>query len=54
MTDRLQVIDNKDIELQRRIDTISWRDFLMYGSVKIQVRDGKPVLVTIERTVKLD
>lgn len=54
MTDKLDIIDNKDIELQKRIDTISWRDFLMYGSVKIHVRDGRPVLVTIERTVKLD
>ena len=25
-----------------------------YGTVKIQVRQGKPVLVTIEETLKLD
>ena len=25
-----------------------------YGSVKIQIRDGKPTLLTLERTVKLD
>ena len=25
-----------------------------YGSVKVQIRDGKPTLITIERTVKID
>lgn len=27
---------------------------LDYGSVKIQIRNGKPVLVTVEKTTKLD
>lgn len=25
-----------------------------YGNVKVQIRNGKPTLLTIERTVKLD
>lgn len=52
--DKLDIINNKDVELQKRIDAISWKEFLRFGSVKIQIRDGRAVLVTIERTVKLD
>ncbi len=52
-TDRITLID-KDIELQKKVASINWREFLTYGSVKIQVRDGAAVLVTIERTVKMD
>jgi len=25
-----------------------------FGSVKVQIRDGKPTLLTIEKTIKLD
>ncbi len=33
---------------------IDWKQFLLFGSVKVQVRGGKATLVTVERTVKLD
>ena len=44
--------DTKDLELKRELEKIDWH--LDYGSVKIQIRNGKPTLVTIERTLRLD
>ena len=40
------------IELKKELEKITWP--VEYGSVKIQIRAGKPTLITIERTVKLD
>ena len=45
-----RVID--DLELKKELEKINWP--IQYGSVKIQLRQGKPTLITIERTVKLD
>jgi len=42
----------KDSKLKEQLETIDWP--LDYGSIKIQLRNGKPSLITIERTVKLD
>jgi len=42
----------KDTELKEQLEKIAWP--IEYGNVKIQIRQGKPTLVTIERTVKLD
>ncbi len=42
----------EDIELKKELEKIDWH--LEYGSVKIQIREGKPTLITIERTVRLD
>ena len=44
--------EQQDIELKIELEKIDWH--LKYGSVKIQIRNGKPTLITIERTVKLD
>lgn len=41
-----------DLELKKELGKINWP--IDYGSVKIQIRQGKPTLVTIEKTVKLD
>ena len=39
-------------ELKKQIEKI---DFTIdYGCVKITIRDGKPTLITIEKTVRLD
>ncbi len=43
---------DKDQELRKELEKIDWK--LDYGSVKIQIRQGKLTLITIERTVKLD
>lgn len=42
----------KDLKLKKELEKIDWN--LDYGSVKIQIRQSKPTLITIERTVKLD
>ena len=52
MPDRLEI--QKETELKTKVETIPWEKFIDFGSVKIQIRNGKPVLVTIEQTVKLD
>lgn len=41
-----------DSILKKQLEKIDFK--LDYGSVKIQIRNKKPTLVTIERTVKLD
>lgn len=50
MTNEIQ--SQQDLELKKELEKIDWN--LEYGSVKIQIRVGKPTLITIERTVKLD
>lgn len=42
----------EDLELKKELEKIDWP--IDYGSVKIQIRQGKVTLLTIERTVKLD
>ena len=37
------------VEQVRKID---WR--IKFGSIKVQIREGKPTLITIEETIKLD
>jgi len=44
--------NQQDLELKKELEKINWK--LDYGSVKIQIRNGKLSLLTIERTVKLD
>jgi len=51
MIDRVRIIDDK---LKQEIDKVDWSKFLLYGSVKVQIRQGKPVMITKEETVKLD
>jgi len=42
----------EDQRLKRELEKVNWN--LDYGSVKIQIRQGKPTLVTVERTIKLE
>jgi len=42
----------QDKELKQSLDKIDWP--IYYGNVRIQIREGKVTLVTIERTIKLD
>jgi len=44
------VTDTKDLELKKELEKIDWQKYLDYGSVRIQVRQGKKTLVAIERT----
>lgn len=41
-----------DKELCRQIRGITWKRFIPYGNVRIQVRDGEATLITLERTLK--
>ena len=41
-----------DLELKKELEKVKWP--IDYGIVRVQIRQGKPTLVTIERTVKLD
>jgi len=41
-----------DLELKKELEKVTWP--IEYGTVKVTLRAGKPTLVTIERTVKLD
>ena len=52
MTERLQIENQQDLELKKELEKIDWP--VDYGSVKVQLRNGKPTLVTVERTIKLD
>jgi len=52
MTDRLEIENQKDLELKKQLEKVDWP--IEYGIMRIQLRAGKPTLVTIERTIKLD
>ena len=52
MTEKPEIQNQQDVELRRELEKVDWK--LDYGSVKVQIRAGKPTLVTIERTIKLD
>jgi len=52
MIDRLEIQNTRDQELKKQLERVDWP--IDYGTVKIQVRQGKPTLVTVERTIKLD
>jgi len=41
-----------DIKLKEQLEKINWP--IAYGNVKIQLREGKPTLITIEQTIKMD
>jgi len=46
--------DKKEQELVNRVKTIDWSEYIDYGSVKVQVRQGKVAVVTVERTHRED
>ncbi len=51
---KCDIMIEADKELKRQIRGIPWERFLPYGSVKIQIREGKPSLITLERTLLPD
>ena len=50
MTDKLEIENVKDQALKNELDKIDWQKYLPYGSVRVQIRDGKKTLTSIERT----
>jgi len=52
MTDRVELENREDEILKKELEKIDWP--IRYGIITIQLRDGKPTLGRIERTVKWD
>ena len=52
MTDKFELTNPKDIELKKQLEAVKWP--IEYGIIRLQLRAGKPTLLVIERTVKLD
>jgi hypothetical protein len=52
MSDELGIESQQEIELKKSLEKVKWP--ISYGNVKIQLRAGKPTLVTIEKTIKFD
>lgn len=52
MTDRFELENKQDAELKRQLEQITWP--IEYGIISIQLRAGKPTLLKVERTIKLD
>ena len=51
MTDK-ELENKKDREFKKQLDKIDWP--IEYGIISIQLRAGKPTLIKVERTIKLD
>lgn len=54
MSDRLDIIDPKRVELQGYIEKIPWNKFITHGWVKIKISFGEPILITREISDKID
>ena len=52
MTDKFESENQQDEELKKQLEKIAWP--IGYGIISIQLRAGKPTLVKVERTIKLD
>ena len=50
--DRLELENKEDTEFKKQLDQVKWP--IEYGIISIQLRAGKPTLVKVERTIKLD
>jgi len=50
MTNEIQ--NWQDAELKKELEKVDWP--IEFGIITIQLRNGKPTLLKIERTVKLD
>lgn len=42
----------QDINLKKQLEKVDWP--FEFGTISIQLRNGKPTLLKLERTVKLD
>jgi len=52
-TDRFENLEATELkQLKAKLATIDWG--IRYGNVNLQIRDGKPTLVKVERTIRLD
>ncbi len=52
MTDKLEIVNPKDLELKKQLEAVKWP--IEWGNIRLQLRAGKPTLLVIERTIRLD
>ncbi len=52
MPERLKIIEERDQDLKTELEKVDWP--IDYGTIKVQIRNGKITMATIEETVKLD
>jgi hypothetical protein len=52
MTDKLEIQGKDTVDLKKQLEKVDWP--IDYGNIRIQLRAGRPTLVTVERTIKLD
>ena len=52
MTERMRLLNEQDDALKAALSKVDWP--LEFGSVKIQIRHGKPTLLTRELTDRMD
>ena len=52
MVEKLEIQRQQDMELKKELEKVKWP--IEYGIISIQVRNSKPTLLKIERTVKMD
>jgi len=50
--DRLELENKEDTEFKKQLEQVKWP--IEYGIISIQLRAGKPTLIKVERTIKLD
>lgn len=46
------ILDDK--ELEKSLKAIDWRKLIDWGTVKVVIKKGQPVSITIEQTIKIE
>jgi len=44
----------EDAKIKKELEKVDWGKIHKHGTVEVKLRDGKPTLATLKRTVKLD
>jgi hypothetical protein len=52
MAERLEIENQQDTDLKKQLEKVIWP--LDFGTITLQLRNGRLTLLRIERTVKLD
>jgi hypothetical protein len=52
MTERLEIENQQDVNLKKQLESVIWP--IDFGTITMQLRNGRLTLLRIERTVKLD
>lgn len=52
MPEKLEIENQQDNKLKKQLENIAWP--IEFGTITMQLRNGRPTLIRIERTLKLD